>query len=452
MTGDLAQFTSLKFKAEGHDTYRDNNRGRILGRGNVGTQNSTTIENVLYVEGLKHSLLSISQLCDKGYKVNFEANTSTISNEISGKVLFTGRRVNNIYLLDIMNNCSENECLLSKSDESWLWHRRLAHIHTNHLNKLKSKDLVSSLPNLKFQDNRLCDACVKGKQTRTSFKTKDMISTNKTLDVLHMDLFGPSKTTNLVGNFYALVIVDDFSRYTWILFLTSKNDAYKAFKKLAKVLHNENENSIKQIRSDHGGEFQNANFDRFCEKHGIIHSYYAPRTPQQNGVVERKNRSLKELARTMLNESNLPKYFWAYAIYTPSYVLNKTLIRPILKKAPYKLYRGRKPSISHLRVFGCKCFILNNGKDNLGKFDLKSDEGMHIGCAINGHAYRVYNKRLLTVEESMHVVFGESDCNVPKSVLDEPDVDDLRTILQKNQSIDFNATDTCVVKESIVNA
>ena len=168
-----------------------------VGRENVGTRNSTTIEKVLYVEGLKHSLLSISQLCDKGYKVNFEANKCIISNETSEKVLFTSKRVNNIYLLDIMNNCSENGCLLSKSDKSWLWHRRLAHIHTNQLNKLKSKDLVSSLPNIKFQDNRLCDACVKGKQTGTSFKTKDMISTNKTLDVLHMDLFGPSRTASL---------------------------------------------------------------------------------------------------------------------------------------------------------------------------------------------------------------------------------------------------------------
>jgi len=252
MTGNLTQFISLKLKAEGHVTYGDNNRGRILGRGDVGTKDSTTIDNVLYVEGLKHSLLSISQLCDKGYKVNFEANTCTISNEISGKVHFTGIRVNNIYLLDIMNSCSENECLLSKSDDSWLWHKRLAHIHTNNLNKLKSKELVSGLPNTKFQNDRLCDACVKGKQIRTSFKTKDVISTNNVLDVLHMDLFGPSRTASLAGNLYALVIVDDFSRYTWNLFLASKNDAYKAFKKLAKVLHNENENRIKQIRSDHG--------------------------------------------------------------------------------------------------------------------------------------------------------------------------------------------------------
>jgi len=160
-------------------------------------------------------------------------------------MLFTSKRVNNIYLLDIMNNCSENECLLSKSGESWLWHKRLAHIHTNHLNKLKCKDHVSGLPNIKFQNNRLCDACVKGKQIRTSFKTKDVASTNKALDVLHMDLLGPSRTASLAGNFYVLVIVDDFSRYTWTLFLASINDAYKAFKKLAKVLHNENENSIK---------------------------------------------------------------------------------------------------------------------------------------------------------------------------------------------------------------
>ena len=154
----------------------------------------------------------------------------------------------------------------------------------------------------------------------------------------------------------------------------------------------------------------------------------------------------------MLNESNLPKYLWTYVIYTASYVLNKTLIRPILKKTPYELYKGRKPNISHLRVFGCICFILNNGKDNLGKFDPKSDEGIHIGYAINGHAYRVYNKRLLAVEESMHVVFDESDCIVPKSVLDEPGIDDLRTILQKNQSIDLDATNLSVVKESVVNA
>ena len=223
----------------------------------------------MYVEALRHSLLSISQLCDKGYKVNFKSNGCTISHSSSSKILFTGKRVNNIYILDIMETISSNECLLSRSDESWLWHRRLTHIHTNHLNKLKSKDLVSSLPNIKFQDNRLCDACVKGKQIRSSFNSKDIVSTKNPLDVLHMDLFKPSRVASLARNLYALVVVDDYSRFTGNLFLAHKSDGYNAFNKLAKVLQNENGCCIKSIRSDHGGEFQNARFERFCEKHGI---------------------------------------------------------------------------------------------------------------------------------------------------------------------------------------
>jgi len=193
-----------------------------MDRGIVGTGNSATIENVLYVEGLKHSLLSISQLCDKGYKVNFKSKGCTISSDSSSKVLFTGKRVNNIYLLDIMETNSSNECLLSRSDESWLWHMRLAHIHTNHLNKLKSKDLVSGLPYIKFQDNKFCDACVKGIQIRSSFNSKDIVSTKNPLDVLHMDLFGPSRVASLARNLYALVVVDDYSRFTWTLFLAHK--------------------------------------------------------------------------------------------------------------------------------------------------------------------------------------------------------------------------------------
>jgi len=124
-----------------------------------------------------------------------------------------------------------------------------------------------------------------------------------------MDLFGPSRTMSLGGNLYALVTVDDFFKYTWTLFLVAKNDTFHVFKRLAKMLENEKSSKIMSIRSDHGGEFQNERFEHFCEKHGIKHNFSASRTPQQNGVVERKNRSLKELPRTMLNENSTPKYF-----------------------------------------------------------------------------------------------------------------------------------------------
>ena len=182
------------------------------------------------------------------------------------------------------------------------------------------------------------------------------------------------------------------------MFLAAKNDTFRAFKRLAKVLENENSSKIVFIQSDHGEEFQNEKFAHFCEKHGINHNFSALRTPQQNGVVERKNRSLEELARTMFNENSLPKYSWADAVNTACYVLNRVLIKPILKKTPYELFKGRRHVLSHLKVFRCKCFILNNGKESLGKFDAKTDEGVFLGYATQIHAYRVYNKRLMIFE------------------------------------------------------
>jgi len=246
---------------------------------------------------------------------------------------------------------------------------------------------------------------------------------------------------SLGGNYYALVIVDDFSRYTWTLFLESKSDAFVAFKKLAKRLQNTKSSNIGSIRSDHEGEFQNEKFGKFCEKLGILRNFSAPRTPQQNGVVERNNRSLEELARTMLSESSLPKYFWADAVSTSCYVMNRVLIRPILKKTPYELFNERKPNISHLKVFGCSCFVLNNGKECLGKFDEKVDLGIFIGYSLTSHAYRVYNNRLMTVEESVHVVFDEVDrriSQIPKTSAEEDE-----------QSISLEKLEICAEKQPV---
>jgi len=110
----------------------------------------------------------------------------------------------------------------------------------------------------------------------------------------------------------------------------------------------------------------------------------------------------------MINDNSLPKYFWADAISTACHVLNRVLIRPVLKLTPYEIYKGRKPNISYFKAFGCKCFILNNGKSNLGKFDPKADEGIFLGYSSTSKAYRVYNKRTLTIEESIHVAFDEN--------------------------------------------
>jgi hypothetical protein len=236
-----------------------------------------------------------------------------------------------------------------------------------------------------------------------------------------MDLFGPNRVASLGGKIYAFVIVDDFSRFTWVLFLTHKNEAHIAFAKFCKKVQYEIGCTITNIRSDRGREFDNHDIEKYCNDHGFTHNFSAPRTPQQNGVVERKNRSLQEMARTMMNEYNLPKYFWAEAVNTACYVINRVVIRSKLKKTPYELWIGRSLNIGYFKVFGCRCFILNE-KNNLGKFDAKSDEGIFLGYSMNSKAYRVYNKRSLTIEESMHVVFDEVDSLLTKNIDDDDDI------------------------------
>ena len=148
---------------------------------------------------------------------------------------------------------------------------------------------------------------------------------------MHLDLFGPLRTQSLGEKYYAFIIVDDYSRFTWTLFLASKNDTFPEFSKFAKRVQSEKDYTIVKIRSNNGGKFLNKRFIEFCVFHGLEHNFSASRTPQQNGVVERKNRSIQEMVRTMLNENSLPKYFLVEAINTACYVLNRVSLRPILK-------------------------------------------------------------------------------------------------------------------------
>ncbi|KAL5560474.1 hypothetical protein UlMin_036685 [Ulmus minor] len=402
MTGDIQQFSSFEKKVGGKVTFGDNAKGNILGKGTIG------IEDVLLVENLNYNLMSVSQLCDKGFRVIFMSSKCIIMDSFSDDIIFVGKRFENVFTIDIDVAKNVDKCFISISNESWLWHRRLGHANMDLLNKLSTKQLVKGLPLVTFQKDKICDACQFGKQIKSSFKSKKMISTSRPLELLHLDLFGHMRTASLGGKFYVFVIVDDFSRFTWTLFLTHKNEALQTFSNLCKRIQNEKGFSIVSIRSDDGKEFENKDFEKYCLQNGFEHNFSSPRTPQQNGVVERKNRSIQEMARTLLNENGLPKYFWGEAVHTSCYVLNRVSIRPILKKTPYELWKGRKPNIKYFRVFGCKCFILNQ-KDDLGKFDSKSDVGIFLGYSSSSKSYRVYNRRTLVVEESVHIVFDESN-------------------------------------------
>ncbi|CAJ2654631.1 unnamed protein product [Trifolium pratense] len=339
MTGDKRLFSKLTLKEGGSVGFGGNQKGKIIGTGTVGNS-SLSINDVWLVDGLKHNLLSISQFCDNGYVVVFIKESCTVSKQSDNSIVFKGMRKNNVYKINLSDlNEQKVVCLLTLSEEKWIWHKRLGHANWRLISKLSKLDLVRGLPKIKYHSNTLCGSCQKGKITKSSFKPKNIVSTSRPLELLHIDLFGPVNTASINGKKYGLVIVDDYSRWTWVKFLRTKNEAYDEFSIFCKQIQNEKGYTILKVRSDHGGEFENEPFENFCEKHGILHEFSSPRTPQQNGVVERKNRTLQEMARTMMHETNVAKFLWAEAVNTACYVQNRIYIRSKLNKTAYELFK-----------------------------------------------------------------------------------------------------------------
>ncbi|GJY64355.1 retrovirus-related pol polyprotein from transposon TNT 1-94 [Tanacetum coccineum] len=368
-----------------------------------------------------------------------------------GKVICRGIRKKGLYVMKLGNKPKDQICVTTIDENSTLWHRRLGHANMRLIQSLASKELVRNLPKLKF-DQHICDACKMGKQAHASHKAKNVISTTRYLELLHMDLFGPSAVWSYRGNCYTLVIVDDYSRYTWARFLKDKTESFDQFEIFNRKIQNQLGCSIVSIRTDHGREFDNeVQFGDFCNANGISHNFSAPRTPQLNGVVERKNRTLQEMSRTMLNEQSLPQKFWCNAVDTSTYILNRILIRAILGKTPYELLRGRKPTLDYFRVFGSKCFILNT-KDYLTKFDPKSYEGVFLGYSQNSKAYIILNKHTRKVEESLNVTFDETPPPSKTSPLVDDDLDEEEAIkVTEKKNLENDIVDETLEIDEIVN-
>ncbi|GJV93777.1 ribonuclease H-like domain-containing protein [Tanacetum coccineum] len=204
---------------------------------------------------------------------------------------------------------------------------------------------------------------------------------------------------------------DDYSRFSWVFFLATKDETSGILKSFITGVENLIDQRVKVIRCDNGTEFKNKEMNQFCERKGIKREFSVARTPQQNGVAERKNRTLIEAARTMLADSKLPTTFWAEAVNTACYVQNRVLVTKPHNKTPYELFLGRKPALGFMRPFGCPVTILNT-IDHLGKFDGKADEGFFVGYSINSKAFRVFNSRTRIVEENLHVQFSENTPNI----------------------------------------
>jgi transposase InsO family protein len=247
---------------------------------------------------------------------------------------------------------------VAKSDKGWLWHRRLAHVGMRNLAKLQKDNHIIELTNVMFEKNKVCSACQAGKQHGVPHQSKNVVTTKRTLELFHMDLFGPVAYISIGGSKYGLVIVDDFSRFTWVFFLSDKGETQETLKKFMRRAQNEFELKIKEVRSDNGIEFKNTGVEEFLGEEGIKHEFLVPYTPQQNGVVERKNRTLIEAARTMLDEYKTPDNFWAEAVNTACHAINHLYLYKIYKKTAYELLIGNKPKVDYCWGLVLKCYEL----------------------------------------------------------------------------------------------
>ncbi|GJY28291.1 retrovirus-related pol polyprotein from transposon TNT 1-94, partial [Tanacetum coccineum] len=345
MTRDRSQLTNFVNKFLGTVKFGNDHVAKILGYGDYQIGN-VTISRVYYVEGLGHNLFSVGQFCDSNLEVAFRQHTCFIRN-LEGVDLLTGSRGNNLYTLSLGDMMASSPIyLLSKASQtkSWLWHRRLSHLNFGAINHLAKHGLVRGLPKLKFEKDHLCFACAMGKSKNKPHKPKSEDTNQEKLYLLHMDLCGPMRVASVNGKKYILVIVDDYSRFTW----------------------------VKCLRTDNRTEFVNQTLREYYEKVGISHETSVARSPQQNGVVERRNRTLIEVARTMLIYAKAPLFLWAEAVATACYTQNRSIIRLRHGKTPYELLHDKLPDLSFFHVFGALCYPTNDS-ENLGKLQPKAD-------------------------------------------------------------------------------
>ncbi|GJT67281.1 integrase, catalytic region, zinc finger, CCHC-type containing protein [Tanacetum coccineum] len=385
MMGNRLKLKNFMEKFIGTVRFGNDHVGAIMGYGDYMIGDSV-ISRVYYVEGLGHNLFSVGQFCDSDIEVAFRKHLCFVRN-MDGVDLLKGCRSINLYTISVDEMLRSSPiCLLSKASKrkSWLWHRWLNHLNFGTINDLAQKDLVRGLPRLKYEKDHLCSACQLGKSKKFSHKPKSKNTNKEVLHTLHMDLCGPIR----------------------VKFLRSKDETPEFVINFLKQIQVGLNKTVRYIQTDNGTEFVNQVMSKYYEGVGIFHQKFVLRTPQQNDIVERRNRTLVEAARTMLIFSKAPMFLWAEAVATACYTQNRSLIHTRHNKTPYELVHEKKPDLSFLRVFGALCYPTNDSED-LGKLQAKADIGIFVGYAPSRKGFRIYNKRTRRIMETIHVTFDE---------------------------------------------
>lgn len=378
----------------------------VKGKGNVAIssyEGTKIIADVLFVPKIDQNLLSVGQLLEKGYKVLFE-NKQCLIQDVDGRDMFKVKMKGKSFALNPMEE--EHMAFQSKESVTEIWHKRLGHLHYRGLLQMQKLNMVKDLPNLQ-EHSQNCQTCQYGKITRKPFP-KIAWRASKKLQLVHTDISGPRRTPSLNGNRYYAAFIDDFTRMCWIFFLKHKSEVARVFWSFKARVENESGYKIQILRSDNGKEYTSEEFNRFCDEAGIEHQLTAPYTPQQNGVVERRNRFILEMTRCMLYEKNLPKKFWAEAANTAVFLQNRLPTRAVKDQTPFEVWYGHKPSLNFVKIFGCLCFT-RVPQINQDKLDKRAMPGIFIGYSTVTKAYKVFQPQTGKIVISRDVHFMEEE-------------------------------------------
>ena len=359
--------------------------------------------NVLHVPTITKNLVSVGQIVDQGMQVRFTHLGCFIEEE--GKVIAQGRREGRMFILDT-NQAGTALYAKGQKVESDidLWHKRFGHVNFPRLREMQTKNIVFGLPKFRGRNGQVCEACQMGKQHRLPFPNERNRSRSP-LDLIHSDVWGPAQNVSLGGSRYFVTFIDDFTRHTWVCTIAKKSEVFACFLKVKSLAERETGRKIKCLRSDGGKEYFSDQFTSYLQKEGIRREFSCRYTPEQNGVAERKNRTIEEAARAMLEEKHMPKFYWAEAVKTAVYLQNQTSANGGV--SPHELYFGKKPNLAHLRIFGSIAYV-HVPKEKRRKLDAKAEKCILVGYSDEQKGYKCYNPRTKEVRVSRDIMFDES--------------------------------------------
>ena len=302
MTGHRGKFMELDESQSGQVKFGDGSTVSIKGRGVISFRckngEEKLLKDVYYIPALCNNIISLGQLSEEGNKVVLDGDYLWVYEENGRLLLRVKKSVNRLYKISLEETWSK--CLIAKSEENaWLWHFRLGHVNFKALELMSKERMAIGIPRL-IQPMNKCEGCLMSKQSRSPFPSATNFEAKEILELVYADICGPISPTTSGGKRYFLLFVDDHSRKMWIYLLKEKSEALSMFKKFKAMVENRTELRIKMLRTDRGGEFCSKEFAAYCEEEGVDRQFTAPYTPQQNGVVERRNRTVAAMMRSLL--------------------------------------------------------------------------------------------------------------------------------------------------------